>query len=105
MTPSPDRAAPDPARERRSDALSGYWRTNLRLMLALLTVWATVGLGLAILFVEPLNRFHLGGFPLGFWFAQQGSIVVFVVLIAIYAAVMNRLDDRHRREQGDEGES
>ena len=72
-----------------------YWRANLRLMCALLGVWALVSYGLGILWVEPLNRFHLGGFPLGFWFAQQGSIYVFVGLILVYAVVMDRLDRRH----------
>jgi putative solute:sodium symporter small subunit len=74
-------------------------------MLGLLLVWALVGPGLSILFVETLNRVRLGGFPLGFWFAQQGSILVFVVLIAVYAVVMNRLDDRHRRDlEAEEGD-
>ncbi len=102
-TPS-DLGGPDPVPTRRADALRRYWRANLRLMLVLLAVWALVGPGLAILFVESLNRLHLGGFPLGFWFAQQGSIVVFVLLILIYAVVMNRLDERHRREL-DEGQA
>ena len=74
-------------------------------MLALLAVWALVGPGLAILFVEPLNQLNLGGFPLGFWFAQQGSIAVFVMLILVYAIVMNRLDEKHRRELEDEREA
>jgi putative solute:sodium symporter small subunit len=73
----------------------GYWRANLRLMSALLLVWFVVSYGLGILLVEPLNAFHLWGFPLGFWFAQQGSIYVFVVLILIYALAMDRLDRRH----------
>ena len=74
---------------------AGYWRANLRLMAALLVVWFLVSFGLGILFVEPLNTIRLGGFPLGFWFAQQGSIYVFVVLILIYAVLMDRLDKRH----------
>ena len=74
-------------------------------MSMLLAVWATVGLGLSILWVEPLNEFRLGGFPLGFWFAQQGSIVVFVLLIAVYAVVMNALDARHRRDLGADEDS
>jgi putative solute:sodium symporter small subunit len=61
----------------------------------LLAVWAFVSFGLGIVLVEPLNRFHLGGFPLGFWFAQQGSIYVFVVLILVYAVWMDRVDRRH----------
>jgi putative solute:sodium symporter small subunit len=72
----------------------GYWRANLRLMGWLLAVWFVASFGLGILLVEPLNAFFLGGFPLGFWFAHQGSILVFVVLVGIYAVAMDRLD-RH----------
>ena len=73
----------------------GYWRANLRLMAGLLAVWFVVSYGLGILLVEPLNRFHIGGFPLGFWFAQQGSIYVFVVLILVYVRAMDKLDKKH----------
>ncbi|MFN3504499.1 MAG: DUF4212 domain-containing protein [Allorhizobium sp.] len=69
-----------------------YWRRNLRLMAVLLTIWALVSFGAGILFVEPLNQIVIAGFPLGFWFAQQGSIIVFVALIAIYVWRMDRLD-------------
>lgn len=72
-----------------------YWRANLRLMAILLTIWFTVSYGLGILLVEPLNAFHVAGFPLGFWFAQQGSIFVFVLLILIYVLAMDRLDQRY----------
>ena len=69
-----------------------YWRANLRLIIACLVVWFVVSYGFGIVFVEELNRVRLGGFKLGFWFAQQGSIYVFVVLIFFYAWRMNRLD-------------
>jgi putative solute:sodium symporter small subunit len=72
----------------------GYWRANLRVMAILLSIWFLASYGLGILFVEWLNRFHVGGFPLGFWFAQQGSIYVFVVLIFVYARWMDRIDAR-----------
>lgn len=72
-----------------------YWRANLRLIAALLAVWALVSYGCGILWVEPLNRWQLGGFPLGFWFAQQGAIYTFVALIAVYALAMDRIDRRH----------
>ncbi|MEE8557459.1 MAG: DUF4212 domain-containing protein [Myxococcota bacterium] len=72
-----------------------YWRANLRLVAVLLSIWFGVSYGLGVLLVEPLNRFQLGGFPLGFWFAQQGSIYVFVVLILVYAIWMDRIDRRH----------
>lgn len=71
-----------------------YWHENLRVMAILLTIWFVVSYGLGILFVEPLNRIHIGGFPLGFWFAQQGAIYVFIVLIFVYARWMDRIDAR-----------
>lgn len=72
-----------------------YWRSNLRIVLGLLAVWFAVPFGLGIVFVEPLNQFHIGGFPVGFWFAQQGSIYVFFFLVLIYAIWMRRLDRTH----------
>ena len=71
-----------------------YWRRNLLYLVLLLTVWFIVSYGCGILFVEQLNRFKLpgSGFKLGFWFAQQGSIYVFVLLIVVYVWLMNRLD-------------
>ena len=73
---------------------NAYWRANLRVMGILLSIWFAVSFGLGILLVEPLNHFSLGGFPLGFWFAQQGSIYVFVLLIFVYALWMDRIDAR-----------
>ena len=83
----------DPAGDRHPRA---YWRANLRLLLGLLAVWFLVSFGFGILLVDELNRFRIPGtgFPLGFWFAQQGSIYVFVVLIFVYVWRMNRLDAR-----------
>jgi putative solute:sodium symporter small subunit len=72
--------------------LHQYWRKNLSYLLVLLLVWFVVSYGCGILFADVLNQFSIGGFPLGFWFAQQGSIFVFVVLIFIYVWLMNRLD-------------
>ena len=69
-----------------------YWRTNLRLVAICLVIWFVVSYGFGILLVEPLNRIQFFGFKLGFWFAQQGSIYVFLVLIFWYARRMNRLD-------------
>ncbi len=79
-----------------------YWRTNLKIMAVLLLIWAVASFGLGIIGAPALNEIRLGGFPLGFWFAQQGSIIVFVLLIAVYAALMNRVDDRHHRELQEE---
>ena len=69
-----------------------YWRKNLRYLILLLTIWFLVSFGASILFVDQLNTIKIGGFPLGFWFAQQGSIYVFVILIFVYVWLMNRLD-------------
>ena len=69
-----------------------YWRANLRLMAWLLAIWFAVSYGCGILFVDQLDQFRFGGFKLGFWFAQQGSIYVFVVLIFVYVWGMNRID-------------
>ncbi len=79
-----------------SEAGAAYWRANVHLLLVLLSVWFAVSFGAGILFVEPLNAYTLPGtgFPLGFWFAQQGSIYVFVALIFIYVFLMNRMDKR-----------
>jgi len=75
--------------------LKGYWKTNVRYLLILLSVWFVVSYGAGILFAPQLNAWQIGGFPLGFWFAQQGSIYVFVVLIFIYVYLMNRLDRKY----------
>ena len=72
-----------------------YWRANIRLITVLLTIWAGVSYGCSILFVEYLNQFHVGALPMGFWFAQQGSIYVFVVLVFVYAWAMDRLDRKY----------
>ena len=69
-----------------------YWRTNLKYLIILLTIWFLVSYGAGIIWADSLNKIRLGGFKLGFWFAQQGSIYFFVVLIYIYVLLMNRLD-------------
>ena len=83
---------PDSLRARQSR--SEYWQRNLRYVGILLTVWFAVSYGAGILFADALNGIKVPGtgFPLGFWFAQQGSIYVFVILIFIYVFLMNRLD-------------
>ncbi len=80
--------------------LERYWRTNVAITLALLAIWAFVGLGCGILFADRLNEINLPGtgFPLGFWFAHQGSIIVFVLLILAYCLFMNRLDAKHHEQ-------
>ena len=69
-----------------------YWRRNVRIVLTLLGFWFVVSYGFGILLVDELNQFRLGGFKLGFWFAQQGSIYAFVLIIFAYVWLMNRLD-------------
>ena len=71
---------------------AAYWKANLRLVTICLVIWALVSYVFGIILVEPLNAIRLGGYKLGFWFAQQGSIYVFVVLIFFYAGRMNKLD-------------
>jgi putative solute:sodium symporter small subunit len=74
---------------------AAYWRANLRLVTGCLVVWGSVSFGAGILLVDFFNRFHLFGYPLGFWFAQQGSLFTFLVLIFWYAIRMNRLDRQY----------
>lgn len=69
-----------------------YWKKNLQTLAILLSIWFVVSFGCGILWVEELNTYRMGGFKLGFWFAQQGSIYTFVVLIFVYVLRMNRLD-------------
>ena len=88
---------PDSSKDDNSlppDKLNKYWQANVRIMFALLAVWFTVSFGFGILLVEPLNKINFFGFKLGFWWAQQGSIFVFVILIGIYVVLMKRLDRR-----------
>jgi putative solute:sodium symporter small subunit len=78
-----------------ASAASAYWRENLTLLAILLAIWFVVSYGAGILFVDFLDQFRIGGFPLGFWFAQQGSIYTFVVLIFVYVWRMNQLDRKY----------
>ncbi len=82
-----------------TDLRRQYWRKNLQYLGSLLSVWFLVSFGFGILFVEQMDRIRLGGFKLGFWFAQQGSIYVFVVLIFVYVFLMNRLDRRYNVDE------
>lgn len=72
-----------------------YWKENLKYLIILLIIWFSVSYGAGILFRSSLDGFHVGGFPLGFWFAQQGSIYVFVLLIFVYVRLMNKLDSKY----------
>lgn len=75
--------------------LKKYWQENLTYLFILLGIWFLVSYGAGILFVNELNTIRLGGFKLGFWFAQQGSIYVFIVLIVVYVRLMNKLDKKY----------
>lgn len=87
-----------------NDNNNGYWKANLRLLGILLSIWFTVSFGFGILLVEELNRIPFFGFKLGFWWAQQGAIYVFVALIFIYIHQMQKLD-RQYGVSDDEDES
>lgn len=75
--------------------MKNYWQKNLRILAVLLTIWFIVSFGFGILWVDELNNIKIGGFKLGFWFAQQGAIYVFVILIFVYVKLMNKLDAEH----------
>lgn len=76
-----------------------YWRKNLGYLAGLLSIWFIASFGCGILFADQLNQIQIGGFKLGFWFAQQGAIYVFVALIFIYVILMNKLDKAHGVEE------
>lgn len=72
-----------------------YWKKNIRYLVILMSIWFVVSFGFGILLVDQLNTIKIGGFKLGFWFAQQGSIFCFIILIAIYVWLMNKLDKKY----------
>jgi len=74
------------------EAMEQYWKRNLKIISWLLLIWFLVSFVAGILLVDVLNKIHIAGFPLGFWFAQQGSIVIFIILIFTYCKLMNNLD-------------
>lgn len=78
---------------------SEYWAENIRLIFGCLFVWFIVSYGFGVIFVHQLNNIQLGGYQLGFWFAQQGSIYIFVALIFFYASRMNKLDRKYNVQE------
>lgn len=80
---------------RNEDDKQAYWKENLSLLAKLLVIWFAVSFGAGIIFADALNQIQFFGFKLGFWFAQQGSILVFVALIFVYMAKMNAMDKRY----------
>ena len=79
----------------REQQLQNYWKQNLKYIACLLTIWLTVSYLFGIVLVDQLDKFHLFGFPLGFWFANQGTEIIFCLLIVAYVQLMNRLDRRY----------
>ena len=79
-----------------------YWRANLKILIVLLSIWFMVSFGSGIIFSDFLDQYQIGGFKLGFWFAQQGSIYLFVVLIFIYVYLMNKLDKKYKDHNDEE---
>ena len=75
---------------------NNYWRSNLKIVSILLAIWFVVSFGFGIILSDFLDQFQIAGFKLGFWFAQQGSIYFFVLLIFIYIFLMNKLDKKHK---------
>ncbi len=79
-------------RDSNDDQMAKYWSKNLSLMLRLFLIWFVVSFGCGIVLVDWLNQFRLGGYPMGFWFAQQGSIFIFIGLVFYYAHKMSSID-------------
>ncbi|MHC4426170.1 MAG: DUF4212 domain-containing protein [Planctomycetota bacterium] len=79
-----------------------YWKKNLKYLTILLSIWFVVSYGFSIIFVDLLDKIKIGGFKLGFWFAQQGSILVFVIIIFVYVRLMNKLDSQFRVQENQE---
>jgi putative solute:sodium symporter small subunit len=77
------------------DKAKAYWKENIRYVIILLAIWFVVSYGAGIIFKDALNSIRIGGFKLGFWFAQQGAIYVFVILIFVYVHLMNKLDKKY----------
>ena len=78
-----------------NDAAQAYWKENISLILKMLVIWFVVSYGCGIIFIDELNAIEFGGFKLGFWFAQQGSIYVFVVMIFVYAKMMESIEEKY----------
>jgi putative solute:sodium symporter small subunit len=79
-----------------------YWKKNLQYLSVLLSIWFTVSYGFSIILVDVLDKIKIGGFKLGFWFSQQGSIYVFVIIIFVYVRLMNNLDKKFNVEEDEE---
>jgi putative solute:sodium symporter small subunit len=85
----------DQEKDIKKNKAKAYWKENIKYVSILLFVWFLVSYGAGIVFKDELNKFRLGGFKLGFWFAQQGAMYVFVILIFVYVKIMNKLDKKY----------
>jgi putative solute:sodium symporter small subunit len=85
--------------QERDLSSQAYWKKNLRIIMWSLIIWAIVSLGFGVILAPALNSFQIAGYPLGFWFAHQGSIYVFIILIFFYAWRMNRLDKEYNLDE------
>ena len=91
---------------KKKDKDKAYWHAILKMLVIILIIWAAVTFLISIIFVEQLNQVNIGGYPLGFWFAQQGSIYIFIALIFIYVFIIGRIDkkyDVHENGEEDDG--
>ena len=88
--------------KKQNNPIDSYWQANIRLVLGLLFIWFLVAFGCGVLFVDFLDQFHFFGFKLGFWFAQQGSIFVFVILIFVYINRIKKLEQRFDKDESAE---
>ena len=84
--------------EANSNEQKHYWKVNIRIMSILLSIWFLVSFGFSIIFVDKLNELNLFGFKFGFWWAQQGSIFTFVILVFVYSILMNKVDREYQRK-------
>ena len=89
---------------KEKDMGKAYWHAVLKMLVIILAVWAFVTFGASILLVEQLNKVSIGGYPLGFWFAQQGSIYIYIALIFIYVGVIGRIDKKYDVHENDDDE-
>lgn len=89
----------------KDQTAKAYWKENLKYLFVLLALWFAVSFGAGILFEEELSQFKIGGLPLGFWFAQQGGIYGFVILIFVYIRLMNKLDKKYGFEDLESGDT
>jgi putative solute:sodium symporter small subunit len=93
--PSAEGSNAEASSEETSAAEGAYWRENIRLLVSLMTIWFVSSFGAGILFRDFLDQFMLGGYPLGFWFAQQGAIYIFIALICFYVVRMKQIERKY----------